>query len=135
MRHRRTLLAVPAAVLAFALVAGMAASLGGLSSTSLGADDTVVASCDTDGVTTAYTNAYTTTPVAGFEVEDVTVAGIDDACDGDTMTVTLTGAADASLGEVTQAVPVNAAFTNVLDFSGEDVLAESVTGVHVVITG
>lgn len=135
MRHRRVLLAVPAAVLAFALVAGMAASLGGLSSTNLGADDTVVASCDTNGVTTAYTNAYTTTPTAGFEVDDVTVAGIDDACDGDTMTVTLTGAADASLGEVTQAVPVNAAFTNVLDFSGEDVLAESVTGVHVVITG
>ncbi len=135
MRQRRVLLAVPAAILAFALVAGMAASLGGLSSTNLGADDTVVASCDTNGVTTAYTSVYTTTPTAGFEVDDVTVAGIDDACDGDTMTVTLTGAADASLGEVTQAVPVNAAFTNVLDFSGEDVLAESVTGVHVVITG
>jgi hypothetical protein len=106
-----------------------------ITSTNLGADDTVVASCDSNGVTSSYTSAYATTPTAGFEVDDVTVAGIDDACDGDTMTVTLTGAGDAALGEVTQAVPVNAAFTNVLDFSGEDVLAEAVTGVHVVITG
>lgn len=135
MRHRRILLAVPVAVLAFALVAGMAASLGGVTSTGLGADDTVVASCDTDGVTTDFTTAYTTTPAAGFEVGDVTVAGIADACDGDTMTVTLTGAGNAALGEVTQAVPVGAAFTNMLDFSGEDVLAEAVTGVHVVISG
>lgn len=135
MRHRRTLLAVPVAVVAFALVGGMAASLGGITSTNLGADDTVVASCDSNGVNTSYTSVYATTPTAGFEVDDVTVAGIDDACDGDTMTVTLTGAGDAALGEVTQAVPVNAAFTNVLDFGGEDVLAEAVTGVHVVITG
>jgi len=135
MRTRRGFLAVPAALLAFALVAGMAASLGGLTSTDLGADDSVVASCDTNGVSTSYTSVYNTTSTAGFKVDDVTVDLINDACDGDSMTVTLTGAGNASLGSVTQVVPTNAAFTNVLDFVGQNVLAESVTGIHVVITG
>lgn len=135
MRSRRTILALLGSVLAFAAVVGMAASLGGITSTNLGADDTVVASCDTDGVTTSYTSVYNTTGTAGFKVDDVTVGAINDACDGDSMTVTLTGAANASLGQVTQAVPVNAAFTNVLDFVGQNVLAEDVTGIHVVITG
>lgn len=135
MRSRRTLLALLGGVLTFAVVVGMAASLGGISSANLGADDTVVASCDTDGVTTSYTSVYNTTGTAGYKVDDVTVGGINDACDGDSMTVTLTGASNTELGTVTQAVPVNAAFTNVLDFVGEDVLAEAVTGIHVVITG
>ncbi len=134
MLKRRNLLALLAGVLAFALVVGAAASLGGITSTNLGADDSVVASCDTDGVTTAYTNTYNTTGTAGFKVDDVTVGGVNDACDGDSMTVTLTGAANASLGSATQAVPTGAGTTNVIDFLGQSILAESVTGVHVVIT-
>lgn len=134
MRTKRALLAVLGGVLTFAVVVGMAASLGGITSTNLGADDTVVASCDTNGVTTAYTSVYNTTTTAGFKVDDVTVDGINDACDGDSMTITLTGASNASLGSVTQAVPVNAAFTNVVDFVGQNVLSEAVTGIHIVIT-
>jgi len=135
MRSRRTLLALLGGVLTFAVVVGMAASLGGLTSTGLGADDAVVASCDTDGVTTSYTSVYNMTGTAGYKVDDVTVGGINDACDGDSMTVTLTGAANADLGSVTQAVPTDPATTNVLDFVSEDVLSEAVTGIHVVITG
>lgn len=133
MRSRRTVLALLGGILAFALIAGAAASLGGITSGDLGADDAVVASCDTNGVTTSYTSAYSATGAAGYKVDDVTVGGISDNCDGQTMTVTLTGAADAELGTITQAVPVAAAFTNVLDFSSEAVLSEDVTGVHVVI--
>lgn len=134
MLKRRYPLALLGGVLAFALVVGAAASLGGITSSSLGADDAVVASCDTNGVTTAYTTVYNTTTSAGFKVDDVIVGAISDNCDGDSMTITLTGASNASLGSVTQAVPVNAAFTNVVDFVSANVLAESVTGVHVVIT-
>ena len=133
MRSRRTVLALLGGILAFALIAGAAASLGGITSGDLGADDAVVASCDTNGVTTSYTSAYSATGTAGYKVDDVTVGGISDNCDGQTMTVTLTGAAGAELGTVTQPVPVAAAFTNVLDFSSEAVLSEDVTGVHVVI--
>ena len=89
---------------------------------------------DTNGVTTSYTSAYSATGTAGYKVDDVTVGGISDNCDGQTMTVTLSGASDAELGTVTQAVPVAAAFTNVLDFSSQGVLSEAVTGVHVVIS-
>ena len=136
MRTRRTLIATILGTLAFALVVASAASLGGIPSSSLGADDASFSSCDTNGVTTSYTTAYTTDAPAGYKVGDVTVGGIADACDGQNMSVTLTGAGNASLAEVTQAVPSAAGvFTGVLDFSGDDVPAESVTGVSVVITG
>lgn len=134
MRSRRTLLAVLGGVLAFALVVGAAASLGGLTSTSLGANDSVVASCDTDGVTSSYSTVYNTTTSAGFKVNDVTVGGVASACADTSMTVTLSGAADASLGSVTQAMPATGT-TNVLNFVSANVKAEDVTGVHVVITG
>jgi hypothetical protein len=134
MRKRRTLLAVLAGIIVCSLVVAAAASLGGITSSSLGADDSVVASCDTNGVTTSYTSVYNTTATAGFKVNDLTVGGIDDACDGLTMTVTLTGAANASLGSVSQAVPTGVGTTNVLAFVGQSVLAESVTGIHIVIS-
>lgn len=134
MRSRRTLLAVLGGVLAFALVIGAAASLGGLTSTSLGANDSVVASCDTDGVTSSYSTVYNTTTAAGFKVNDVTVGGVASECADKSMTVTLSGAGDASLGSVTQAMP-STGTTNVLNFVTSNVKAELVTGVHVVITG
>jgi hypothetical protein len=134
MPKRRTLLAVLAGIIVCSLVVAAAASLGGITSSSLGADDAVVASCDTNGVTTNYTTTYNTTSTAGFKVNDLTVGGIDDACDGLTMTVTLTGAANASLGSVTQVVPTAVATTNVLSFIGQSILAENVTGVHIVIS-
>ena len=58
MRSRRTLLAVLGGIVAFALVVGAAASLGGLTSTNLGADTSIVAACDTRGITSAYTTVY-----------------------------------------------------------------------------
>ncbi len=131
MLKRRNLLALLAGVLAFALVVGAAASLGGITSSNLGADDSVVASCDTDGVTTAYTTVYNTTGSAGFKVDDVTVGAIAAPCVGDSMTITLTGAANASLASATSTVA--AGTTTTVDL-GSTALAEAVTGVHVVIT-
>ena len=134
MPKRRTFLAVLGGIIVCALVVASAASLGGITSSSLGADDSVVASCDTNGVTSAYSSVYNTTSTAGFKVNDVTVGGIDDACDGLTMTVTLTGAANAALGSASQAVPTGAGTTNVVSVVGQSGLAESVTGSHIVIS-
>jgi hypothetical protein len=134
MRSRRTLLAILGGIAAFAIVVGSAASLGGITSTSLGADDSVVASCDTDGVTSSYSTVYNTTTTAGTKVNDVTIGGLDAACHGKSMTVTLVNTSNASIGEVTQAVP-GTGTTNVLNFVTPNVLAENVTGIHVVITG
>lgn len=133
---RRAIAASVAGVLAFATVLASAASLGGINSSNLGADDNTVSSCDTNGVTSSYSSVYNLTGSAGIKVDDVTIGGIADACDGQTMIVTLTGAGGASLGSVTQTVPnVASTFTNVVDVVSENVLAESVTGIHVVITG
>jgi hypothetical protein len=133
MSKKRVLLGLLAGAMAFSMVVGMAAGLGGLSSDSLGADDAVVAACDTNGVTSSYTTAYSASGTAGYKVGDVVVGGIADTCDGDDITVTLTGAGGASLGSQTGVVPTGAGTSATLSLAGSGVLAESVTGVHVVI--
>jgi hypothetical protein len=133
--RKRTLLAVLGGIVAFAIVVASAASLGGLTSDNLGADDSLVASCDTNGVTSSYTTVYNATGTGGFKVDDVTIDGINDACDGQEMTITLTDNANAVIGEVASTIPTNVAITNVADFVSDNVLAEAVTGIHVVITG
>ena len=130
---KRILLGLLAGAMVFSMVIGMAASLGGLTSDSLGADDAVVAACDTNGVTTTYTNAYSATGTAGYKVGNVVVGGIADTCDGDNLSVTLTGAAGASLGEQSMTVPTGVGTTATVSFAASNVLAESVVGVHVVI--
>ncbi len=97
-RRRRRGAVVLLGIGAFGLAAASAASLGGLTSSSLGADNGAVSSCDTNGVTVAYgTPAYDAT--AGlYKISTVTVGGIDAACAGKTVAVTLSDSANASLG-------------------------------------
>ena len=138
--NKRLLLGALAGVTVFAAVNGSAASLGGVTSGGLGADDSTVVSCDTDGVTTSYTTAYNTTTAAGYKVDDITVTGIADACNGKTMKITLVGASNTSLGEVTATVAVNSTATpgdssDTVDFLTTNKLAEDVQGVHVTIGG
>jgi hypothetical protein len=96
-RRRGVLFALLIGLAAFGLVGAAAASLGGLGGQKLGADASVVASCDTDGVNLAYTNAYD--PASGvYRVTGVTVSGIDAACAGETLSVTLKDSGGASLG-------------------------------------
>jgi hypothetical protein len=135
---KRILIAAGVAVIIGALMVAMAASLGGITSDDLGADDAVVASCDSNGVTTSYSVSYTTTGSAGYKVGDVTVGGIADPCDGATMSVTLTGSGGTSLGQQSVTVDVDSATSDTSDtvsFAASNTLAESVTGVHVVIDG
>lgn len=117
-------------VTVFAAAFGMAASLGGNTSGSLGADDAVVASCDTDGVTTAYAQVYNTTGSPGYKVDTVTVGGIAAACNGESISAVLTGAAGASLETVTGTVSGTSV---TLDFAATT-LVESVAGIHIVIS-
>ena len=74
---RRRLIALTIAVLAFALIAASAASLGGINSADVGADTTVVTSCDTDGVDVE------------FRWRRVIVTGIADACLGQQISMTI----------------------------------------------
>ena len=119
----------------FGAVFASAASLGGLNSGRLGADDSAVVACDTDGVEATYTTAYNTTGSAGYKVKDIKLSGINNACDGADVQVTLTGTSGASLKEVTGVLASDAAVTNQTLDGGSTALAESVLGIHVVING
>ena len=119
----------------FGTAMGSAASLGGLNAESLGADDAIVASCDTDGVNTAYTTAYNTTGSAGYKVATVTVSGLNNACDGKSIEVRLTGSSNSSLESVSKTVETDGAVTTTTLTFGSSTLAENVTGVHVVVAG
>jgi len=136
MRNRkRLIIGLIVGVVVFATAFGMAASLGGLTSDSLGADDQTVGTCDSNGVSTSYTTDYSSAAPAGFKVVAVTVAGIADTCDGKTIEVALTGSGGTLIEEQTATVPTAAGTSVTLTFSDADSLAEAVTGVHVMISG
>lgn len=115
----------------FATVFGAAATLGGITSDTVGADDTLVASCDTDGVSTAYTTVWDATDVR-YEVSTVTVSGVSDTCDGLNLRVSLTDGT-TQLGTGTVAIPTSAATSFPVTVT-PNTSAENTTGVHVAIS-
>ena len=129
--RKRVLLAVLAGLIVFAGVFAIAASLGGITSTKVGADNTVVASCDTDGVSTSYATAWDATDKR-YEVTSVTVSGVNDVCDGETLSVSLTDSTGAQIGTGSMAIPTSAAtaFTVTMTTAPSAKLTE---GVHVLI--
>lgn len=128
MNIRNKGLAVLAGVGVAGLVGAAAASLN-LTNDSLGADAQVVASCDTDGIAVEWTTAYDATAQA-YEVSDVVLTGVDLACNGldveisvtDGTTVLATEAGTATTGTTTVAL------TTAID-------ASLVDGIGVVISG
>jgi hypothetical protein len=114
---------------AFGILTASAASLGGLTSSSLGADQTVIASCDTDGIAMTYTNVYDATTNA-YKTSGVVTAGVNAACTGKTFKLTLSdgtvslGEFSGSVSGATQTIPVT-----------PNVDAKSITKAALVITG
>ncbi len=126
----RYLIAGIAAVVAFGGFLAMAATLGGITADGLGADSSVVAACDTDGVTTTFTVAYDATD-ARDEVTATVVAGVDASCAGQDLTVTLTNGSDVSLDRTTVTAVSG---SNTVNTTGPPA-AEDVVNVHITITG
>lgn len=131
---KRTLTASLLGLTAFGAVFGSAASLGGLAPDRLGADAEVVASCDTDGVALAFQRAYdSTTAPSGYKVSAVTVSAVNDACDGQSVSITLTDAAGVVLSEGTQTMPAaTGTFSHTIPVTPLKP-AENVANAHVVI--
>jgi len=129
---KRVLIAILAALIVFAGVLAMAASLGGITSSTVGADDTVVASCDTNGVTASYATAWDATDER-YEITSVTIGGVSDTCDGLTMSVTLTDSSGAQIGTGTLILPTSAATSHTVTPSTAP-SAELTVGPHVVIS-
>lgn len=128
---KRALIAILAGLVVFAGVFAMAASLGGVTSTTVGADNTAVTSCDTDGVTTSYATGWDATDKR-YEVTSVTVGGVNDACDGQTLSVTLTDAAGTQIGSGTLAIPTSASTSHTVALTTAP-SAKLTEGVHVLI--
>lgn len=129
---KRTLIAILAGFMVFAGVFGLAASLGGITSNDVGADNTAVASCDTDGVTSSYATGWDATDKR-YEVTSVTVGGVNDACDGDTLSVSLTNAAGDQIGAGSMTIPANAATSHTVAVTPAT-SAKLTEGVHVLIS-
>ena len=122
---KKFVLPLAAGVGVFGAVTGFAATLN-VSSTSLGAGNATVASCQSDAAV-----SYTT---SGSNVANAVVTfsgGTAGACDNLTAKVTLTGAS-GSLGSGTATVASDVA---TVSSWGGTVSASAVTGVSVVISG
>ena len=129
-RRRRVVITAVVAATVFGGVYGLAASLG-LTSDSLGAAQTVVAACQATSMNATYTPAYSST-VPGYTVSTVTITGLTSTCYSKAYRVTLSGAANASLGEATGTTPATG---NSFAVTFSAVSAASITGVAVVISG
>ena len=116
-------------VVIFGAVSAFAATLS-VNGKTLGSGNATVSSCNS-GATVTYTTAYSAT-LPGYKVATapVTTAA---ACNGFAYKVTLTGAGNASLAEVTGTLDASGNATP--DFSASNISAANVTGVSVVITG
>jgi hypothetical protein len=116
-------------VVVFGGVTAFAASLT-VSTKSLGSGNATVSSCNATAAV-SYSTAYSAT-LPGYKVSTapVTTAA---TCTGLSYKVTLTGAANASLAEVSGTLDGTGAASP--DFSANNIAAALVTGVSVVITG
>ena len=130
--RRKLAAAVIALSLTAALVPGFAASLGGLTSPSLGADGAVVVACDTDGFSVSYTTS-------GSNVTAVVVGGIaDPGCEGGLLSLALADASGTSIGAGgPQTIPTDAGTVDnsVTVSLSPTPAASAVATVHVVVTG
>lgn len=128
---KKKIVAVVAGLGAFGALTASAASLGGLTSSTLGADQTVVASCDTDGIALAYGNTYDAATNA-YRTTSVTMSGVNPACGTRSFRLTLSDAT-ASLSETTGTVTLASGSQTITLASSVD--ARSVTRAALIITG
>lgn len=85
---KRLLLALVFGSCAYAIAFASAATIGTVTDAGVGSGNTVIASCDTDGVNTAYGYSYSaSTP--GYNVTTVNVTNINAACNGKSISVTV----------------------------------------------
>ena len=119
---KKAVFAVAAGVVAAGAVAAAAASLGGITGATLGAEDVVVAACDSDGITVGYTTAYSATGGL-YNVTAVNLSGVDAACNSKAYSLTLADNTNASLVTTTGTLTVafNAATITVTPVSAKPV--------------
>ena len=132
MRKTRVASAILAGALGAGVMGASAATLGGLTGGGLGADDQVVASCDSDGITSSYTTAYNATSQV-YQVTAVNFTGVNAACNARAASVSLrNGTTNLGTTNVASISVTAGAFTVTLT---APVAASAVNGLSVVIYG
>jgi hypothetical protein len=132
MKRKKIFAAVLGGVLSMGLVGASAATLGTLSGAGLGADDQVVAGCDTDGITVGYTTAYSAAAQT-YQVTAVNFTGVNAACTAKAASVSLrNGTTNLGTTNVASITVAANAFSVTL---GAAVTASSVNGLSLVISG
>ncbi|MCE9623817.1 MAG: hypothetical protein K8R99_15865 [Actinomycetia bacterium] len=125
-------IAVLAGVSIAGVVGASAATLGGLSSTGLGSDNTVIAACDSDGISIAYTTAYNAT-AQEYQVSAVNFTNVNALCNGKAASVSVrngtTNLGTTNAGTITVTA---GAFSITL---ASPVSATSANGVSLLISG
>jgi hypothetical protein len=101
MATKRTLIAIGGGLGVASVSLAMAATLGGITDENLGADTTIVASCDTDGVSVDFNTAFDAA-AAKMEVVTIDVSGINAACATNIINLGLANADGSSSAEATQ---------------------------------
>lgn len=129
----KLLLATVMSVTVFGSVYGFAASLG-VSTSGLGADNKVVASCGS-GMTFAYTTAYSATQ-PGYAVNGISLSNIPAGCLSKNLAVTFSDGSNAALGsQVTAALPATGTTSTVsITPATNDIDASKVANVSVVVS-
>lgn len=128
---RRVIIAAAAALGAFSISLAFAANLGGLTPDGLGADGNAVSSCDSNGVDASYDLSFAS---GAYQVPSITVGGIDNACDGKTLSITVTDSGGTVLASASGPIPVDAGVTSASLSLSTAVSAVALANVHVAIS-
>jgi len=132
VKKNKVIIALLGGVLSMGVVGASAATLGGLTGSGLGADDQIVAACDTDGITVAYTTAYSAASQV-YQVTAVNFTAVNAACNGKAASVSLrNGTTNLGTTNVASITVTASAFSVTL---GSPVTASSVNGLSLVISG
>ncbi|MGQ0678995.1 MAG: hypothetical protein ACT4OM_04945 [Actinomycetota bacterium] len=131
--RNRMIGALIAGTMVFAAAYALAAPLS-VGSDNLGAGTDVVASCDTDGVTTSFTPLFDD---PDYRVLNVKVGGLNALCNGETISVTLTNSLGSVIGNGSH---LGSGASRTVNIVGEPVAsvlptAADVHNIAVVITG
>jgi hypothetical protein len=130
---RKTVFAVVLALTIFGAVYGFAATLN-VGANQLSAGNATVASCETGTATGTYQVSYDTTNKA-YGISSVVVTGLDAACQGKAVSVTLTGNNGATNLATLPAANVPTGGGSLTLTPSAFVSAASVSGVSVAING
>jgi hypothetical protein len=123
-RERRLVVLIGVVTAAVSITYASAADLN-MTTDSLAAGGSTIASCDPDGVDVSYT-------LSGDDVDQMTVQGIAPGCDGGEISATLVDASETAIGEGGPQAVTGSSETLSISPQPDSL---DVVGVHVVIVG